>query len=111
MLSPARTKLCLALLVLLGFSLGCSEFVVIGIESDLATELGISLATAGQLISVFALIYAIGIIIPFTSFGRSIGLTALPLGYFLWLPGILLSYCILTQLVKSWYIRKFARWL
>ena len=40
-LSPARTKLCLALLVLLGFSLGCSEFVVIGIESDLATELGI----------------------------------------------------------------------
>ena len=46
-LSPARTKLCLALLVLLGFSLGCSEFVVIGI------------ATAGQLISVFALVYAI----------------------------------------------------
>lgn len=58
-LSPARTNLCLALLVLLGFSLGCSEFVVIGIESDLATELGISLATAGQLISVFALVYAI----------------------------------------------------
>ena len=58
-LSPARTKLCLALLVLLGFSLGCSEFVVIGIESDLATELGVSLATAGQLISVFALVYAI----------------------------------------------------
>ena len=58
-LSPARTKLCLALLVLLGFSLGCSEFVVIGIESDLAAELGISLATAGQLISVFALVYAI----------------------------------------------------
>ena len=51
--------LCLALLVLLGFSLGCSEFVVIGIESDLATELGVSLATAGQLISVFALVYAI----------------------------------------------------
>ncbi|MFR7798238.1 MAG: hypothetical protein ACLU37_09270 [Collinsella sp.] len=45
--------------MLLGFSLGCSEFVVIGIESDLATELGISLATAGQLISVFALVYAI----------------------------------------------------
>ena len=43
-LSPARTKLCLALLVLLGFSLGCSEFVVIGIESDLATELGISVS-------------------------------------------------------------------
>lgn len=58
-LSPARTKLCMALLVLLGFSLGCSEFVVIGIESDLAKELNVSLATAGQLISVFALTYAI----------------------------------------------------
>lgn len=58
-LSPARTKLCMALLVLLGFSLGCSEFVVIGIESDLARELNVSLATAGQLISVFALTYAV----------------------------------------------------
>ena len=69
-LSPARTKLCLALLVLLGFSLGCSEFVVIGIESDLATELGVSLATAGQLISVFALIYAIATPVLALSTGR-----------------------------------------
>ena len=56
-------------------------------------------------------IMAVGILIPFTAFGRSIGLTALPLGYFPWLIGILLSYCILTQLVKNWYIRKFVRWL
>lgn len=69
-LSPARAKLCLALLVLLGFSLGCSEFVVIGIESDLATELGISLATAGQLISVFALVYAIATPVLALSTGR-----------------------------------------
>ena len=57
------------------------------------------------------LIMAVGILIPFTAFGRSIGLTALPLGYFPWLIGILLSHCILTQLVKNWYIRKFVRWL
>ena len=69
-LSPARTNLCLALLVLLGFSLGCSEFVVIGIESDLATELGVSLATTGQLISVFALIYAIATPVLALSTGR-----------------------------------------
>lgn len=69
-LSPARTNLCLALLMLLGFSLGCSEFVVIGIESDLATELGISLATAGQLISVFALVYAIATPVLALSTGR-----------------------------------------
>ena len=35
------------------------------------------------------LIMAIGILIPFTAFGRSIGLTALPLSYFPWLVGIL----------------------
>lgn len=57
------------------------------------------------------LIMAVGILIPFTAFGRSIGLQALPLSYFPWLIGILLSYCILTQVVKNWYIRKFVRWL
>ena len=57
--SRTRTLICLALLTLLGFSLGSSEFVVIGIESDLARELNISLATAGQLISLFSLTYAV----------------------------------------------------
>ena len=57
------------------------------------------------------LIMAVGILIPFTAFGRSIGLQALPLSYFPWLIGILLSYCILTQVIKNWYIRKFVRWL
>lgn len=58
-LSPLRTRVCLALLVLLGFALGCSEFVVIGIESDLAQAFGVSLQVAGQLISLFALPYAV----------------------------------------------------
>lgn len=58
-LSPARVRVCEALLVLLGFTLGCSEFVVIGIESDLAEALGVSLQTTGQLISLFALPYAV----------------------------------------------------
>ena len=57
------------------------------------------------------LVMVIGIVIPFTSFGASIGLQALPLSYFPWLVGILLSYCVLTQLVKNWYIRKFSGWL
>lgn len=57
------------------------------------------------------LIMGIGIAIPFTPFGRSIGLQALPLSYFPWLVGILLSYCVLTQLIKQWYIKKFTRWL
>lgn len=56
-------------------------------------------------------IMAIGICIPFTSFGSSIGLTPLPLSYFPWLIGILLSYCVLTQWLKTRYIRVFKRWL
>ena len=58
-LSRTRAHLCVALLALLGFSLGCSEFVVIGIEGDLAADLGVSLSQAGQLISLFALPYAV----------------------------------------------------
>ena len=57
--TPGRARLCVALLVLMGFALGCSEFIAIGIESNLAKEMGVSLATAGQLISLFALPYAV----------------------------------------------------
>ena len=62
-------------------------------------------------IGMTTLVMVIGIVIPFTSFGASIGLQALPLSYFTWLMGILLSYCVLTQLIKNWYIRKFSGWL
>lgn len=58
-LSPLRRWFTYALLVLLGFSLGCSEFVVIGIEPELAEAFGCSLAQVGDLISFFALAYAI----------------------------------------------------
>ena len=56
-------------------------------------------------------IMAIGICVPFTSFGSSIGLVPLPWSYFPWLVCILLSYCILTQWLKTRYIRVFNRWL
>lgn len=62
-------------------------------------------------IGMTTLVMVIGIVIPFTSFGASIGLQALPLSYFPWLMGILFSYCVLTQLIKNWYIRKFSGWL
>lgn len=57
------------------------------------------------------LVMAIGIAIPFTSFGASTGLEPLPLAYFPWLAVILVSYCVLTQFVKNWYIRRFSKWL
>ncbi len=58
-----------------------------------------------------SVIMMVGIYIPFSAFGRSIGLQPLPMSYFPWLVGILLSYCVLTQWVKKWYIRRFNEWL
>lgn len=55
------------------------------------------------------LIILIGICLPFTHFGTSVGLVPLPLSYFPWLVGILIAYCTLTQCIKTWYIRKFVR--
>ncbi len=57
------------------------------------------------------LIMIVGVIIPFTPFGSSIGLMPLPWSYFPWLIGTLICYCALTQVVKNWYIRRFTRWL
>ncbi len=56
-------------------------------------------------------IMIIGIIIPFTPFGASIGLVALPWSYFPWLIVTLLAYCVLTQMVKNWYVKRFNTWL
>lgn len=58
-LSPLRRRISYALIVLLGFSLGVSEFVVIGIEPELAEHYHSSLAQIGDLISLFALSYAV----------------------------------------------------
>lgn len=57
------------------------------------------------------LIMAIGIVIPFTTFGAKIGLVPMPWNFFPWLILTLLCYCVLTQIVKQWYIRRFTRWL
>lgn len=56
------------------------------------------------------LIMVVGIYIPFSPFGSMIGLEPLPWSYFPWLAGILISYCILTQLVKTFYIKRFGQW-
>jgi len=58
-----------------------------------------------------AAVMAFGIALPFTSLGSSIGLQPLPVSYFPWLIGTLLAYCTLTQLVKTWFIRRFDNWL
>lgn len=56
-------------------------------------------------------IMAFGIVIPFTPFGASIGLVALPWSYFPWLAATLTAYCVLTQVIKNRYVKRFNSWL
>lgn len=69
-----------------------------------------SWATA-PVVALTSLIMAIGIFIPFSPIAGAFKMQALPLSYFPWLIGMLLSYCALTQLVKVWFIKKFSQWL
>lgn len=52
-------------------------------------------------------IMALGIYVPFSVYGKGIGLEPLPFNYFFWLVGILLGYCVLTQTMKNWFIKKY----
>jgi Mg2+-importing ATPase len=66
---------------------------------------------ATPVILLTATIMVIGIYLPFSPFGEHVGMVPLPASYFQWLGGILLSYCLLTQVVKGWYIRRYHAWL
>jgi Mg2+-importing ATPase len=66
---------------------------------------------ATPVILLTASIMAFGIYLPYSSLGAHLGMVPLPLSYFPWLAGILLCYCVLTQLVKRIYIRRFGQWL
>ena len=57
------------------------------------------------------LVMALGIYIPFSSLGALVGLQPLPWEYFPWLAATLVSYCVVAQLMKRFYIRRFGEWL
>lgn len=70
-----------------------------------------SWATA-PVIALTSLIMIIGIAIPFIApLADAFKMKPLPLSYFPFLLIILLSYCVLTQFVKVWFIKKFQHWL
>jgi Mg2+-importing ATPase len=69
-----------------------------------------SWATA-PVVALTSLIMLIGIAIPFSPFASALKLQPLPFSYFPWLIAILVAYCLLTQFVKNWFIKKFNEWL
>jgi P-type Mg2+ transporter len=52
-------------------------------------------------------VMCIGMYLPFSPIGSSLGFVPLPAVYFLWLAAILTCYCVLTQFVKTWFIKKY----
>lgn len=45
--------------VLVAFMLGCNEFMVVGVLSDIAQELRLSVSVVGYLVTIFAVVYAV----------------------------------------------------
>lgn len=69
-------------------------------------------STASKPVLLMTLIIVlIGIFIPFTKFGASIGFVPLPAVYFPWLIATLVAYGVVVQLVKTWFIKRFDSWL
>ena len=57
-------------------------------------------------LSIFAILF------PYTIIGKYIGLVPIGLGYvFVFMIIIPLLYCIMAQIVKKWYIKKYGEWL
>jgi len=52
-------------------------------------------------------IMAVAIYLPFLPIASALGFVPLPPQYFFWLALILSSYCLLTQLVKTWFVRRY----
>ena len=57
------------------------------------------------------LLCIIGIIVPFTFFGRMIGLVAIPLSYLGIIFSVTFLYCVLSLFAKKIYIKKYGEWI
>jgi Mg2+-importing ATPase len=62
-------------------------------------------------IAMTIIIMAVGIALPLSPIAPFLRLQALPLSYFWWLTALLVLYCLLAQVVKVWFIKRFDRWL
>ena len=62
---------------------------------------------AAPLMVMTLAIMAVGIWLPMGPLADYFKLQALPAAYFAWLVGILLAYCVLTTVMKRYYIRRF----
>ena len=69
-----------------------------------------SVASA-PVLALTSAIMIVGMLIPYSGLGARIGMQPLPGIYFAWLALTLACYCVLTQVMKTIYIRRYGRWL
>ena len=79
-------------------------------KNHLVTDFGKFMDPLADKMLTTAAIMAIGIYIPFSPLGAMVGLEPLPLSYFPWLVATLLSYCLVAQGMKRFYIKRFGQW-
>ncbi|CAN1211072.1 magnesium-translocating P-type ATPase [Tumidithrix helvetica PCC 7403] len=60
------------------------------------------------MLMITATVMGVGMYLPFSPLATSLGFVPLPAVYFLWLALILTCYCVLTQFVKTWFIKKYS---
>jgi len=66
---------------------------------------------AAPVLALTTAIILIGLLVPYTGIGAKIGMTTLPPAFFGWIALTVLTYAVLTQLVKLVYMRRYGRWL
>jgi P-type Mg2+ transporter len=66
---------------------------------------------AAPLMLLTLVVMATGLAIPYTRLGSTVGMVPLPPAYFPWLAATLVGYCVLAQVVKRWFLRKYGTWL
>ncbi|HTX92698.1 MAG TPA: magnesium-translocating P-type ATPase [Anaerolineales bacterium] len=59
------------------------------------------------LIFTSLVIVALGAFLPYSPAASWLGFTPLPWSFWLWLLGMLIAYVILTQVIKTWFYRKY----
>jgi Mg2+-importing ATPase len=68
-------------------------------------------SAAAPVLGLTTAIIVIGMLIPYFSIGHKLGMVELPGVYFGWLTLTVFAYCVLTQVMKLIYMRRFGRWL
>ncbi len=68
-------------------------------------------SAAAPLMFMTLVVMAAGIAMPFTRLAAAFGMVPVPAAYFPWLAATLFGYCLLTQIIKHLFLRRYGSWL